>query len=126
MKRCLFLYNSMSPFSRKKVYGGEKQDGGKQHGSSPVFAPPGLHGALDVINAPPEAPVCPPADPPEPPAQTPEQAPLERDRERSKPPGAERTIHHHLETPEQHQEPFEHGLDPVHVPCVPEGHRVLV
>src|SRR5436853_7935217 len=23
MKRCLFLYNSMSPFSRKKVYGGE-------------------------------------------------------------------------------------------------------
>src|SRR5438105_9637555 len=24
MKRCLFLYNSMSPFSRKKVYGGEK------------------------------------------------------------------------------------------------------
>src|SRR5207237_5961734 len=46
----------------------------------------------DVINAPPEAPVCPPADPPEPPAQTPEQAPLERDRERSKPPVAERTI----------------------------------
>src|SRR5437016_7856187 len=24
MKRCLFLYNSMSPFSRKKVYGGEE------------------------------------------------------------------------------------------------------
>src|SRR6516162_310074 len=23
MKKCLFLYNSMSPFSRKKVYGGE-------------------------------------------------------------------------------------------------------
>ena len=23
MKRCLFLYNSMSPFSRKKVYGSE-------------------------------------------------------------------------------------------------------
>src|SRR5215471_6685159 len=23
MKRCLFLYNSMSPFSRKKVYGDE-------------------------------------------------------------------------------------------------------
>ena len=26
MKRCLFLYNSMSPFSRKKVYGGEIVD----------------------------------------------------------------------------------------------------
>jgi hypothetical protein len=24
MKRCLYLYNSMSPFSRKKVYGGKK------------------------------------------------------------------------------------------------------
>ncbi len=23
MKSCLFLFNSMSPFSRKKVYGGE-------------------------------------------------------------------------------------------------------
>jgi len=26
MKKCLFLCNSMSPFSRKKVYGGERQD----------------------------------------------------------------------------------------------------
>src|SRR5262245_28624300 len=25
MKKCLFLYNSMSPFSRKKVYGGESE-----------------------------------------------------------------------------------------------------
>jgi len=26
MKSCLSLFNSMSPFSRKKVYGGEGQD----------------------------------------------------------------------------------------------------
>jgi hypothetical protein len=26
MKICLFLFNSMSPFSRKKVYGGETQN----------------------------------------------------------------------------------------------------
>src|SRR5205085_10441000 len=35
MKRCLFLCNSMSPFSRKKVYGGEvvRSDTADQHGA---------------------------------------------------------------------------------------------
>src|SRR5215813_9599785 len=39
MKRCLFLYNSMSPFSRKKVYGGESAHLwlGKGMERAPVF-----------------------------------------------------------------------------------------
>jgi len=40
MKSCLSLFNSMSPFSRKKVYGGEMQQKGMSSNFSLAFALP--------------------------------------------------------------------------------------